>query len=227
MQESFWWWQCSDRYIISLFPNLHTPFSPSLNSLMVSWTLSTTFTLTYLLTDKSVLLNRYYSLFQNWVVPGLCSGVVTHILMAAYTEGCMISGGRLVDKGCMAVIQKETLAMAGSRVPNLSVAWTTRPPGTTWQLNIDWKYKLSVSFCRVMRCHVCWCNLMCVTYRLCAPRCLTSVVCSNTLRGQFVFVARCLRNELHPDFHSKRNKQDALTLNVPAWADFKKNTTTV
>ena len=39
MQESFWWWQCSDRYIISLSPHLHTPFppfSPSLISLMVS-----------------------------------------------------------------------------------------------------------------------------------------------------------------------------------------------
>ena len=39
MQESFWWWQCSNRYIISLFPHLHTPFvrfSPSLISLMVS-----------------------------------------------------------------------------------------------------------------------------------------------------------------------------------------------
>ena len=28
MQESFWWWQCSDRYIISLSPHLHTPFPP-------------------------------------------------------------------------------------------------------------------------------------------------------------------------------------------------------
>ena len=39
MQESFWWWQCSDRYIISLFPHLHNPlppFSPSLINLMVS-----------------------------------------------------------------------------------------------------------------------------------------------------------------------------------------------
>ena len=38
MQESFWWWQCSDRYIISLFPHLHTPlplFSTSPISLMV------------------------------------------------------------------------------------------------------------------------------------------------------------------------------------------------
>ena len=26
MQESFWRWQCSDRYIISLSPHLHTPF---------------------------------------------------------------------------------------------------------------------------------------------------------------------------------------------------------
>ena len=39
MQGSFWWWQCSDRYIISLSPHLNTPFppfSPSLISLMVS-----------------------------------------------------------------------------------------------------------------------------------------------------------------------------------------------
>ena len=36
MQESFWWRQCSDRYTISLFPHLHTPFPPSLISLMVS-----------------------------------------------------------------------------------------------------------------------------------------------------------------------------------------------
>ena len=36
MQESFWWWQCSDECIISLFPHLHTPFPPSLISHMVS-----------------------------------------------------------------------------------------------------------------------------------------------------------------------------------------------
>ena len=39
MQESFWWWQCSDRYISSLSLHLHTPFppfSPSLISRMVS-----------------------------------------------------------------------------------------------------------------------------------------------------------------------------------------------
>ena len=28
MQESFWWWLCSGRYIISLFPHLHAPFNP-------------------------------------------------------------------------------------------------------------------------------------------------------------------------------------------------------
>ena len=42
MQKSFWWWQCSDRYIISLSPHLHTllpPFSPFLISLMVLWSL--------------------------------------------------------------------------------------------------------------------------------------------------------------------------------------------
>ena len=33
MQESFWWWQCSDRYILSLSP---TSIPPSLISLMVS-----------------------------------------------------------------------------------------------------------------------------------------------------------------------------------------------
>ena len=41
MQESFWWLQCSDRYIISLFPHFRTsppppPLSPSLISFMVS-----------------------------------------------------------------------------------------------------------------------------------------------------------------------------------------------
>ena len=39
MQESFWWWRCSDRYIISLCPHLQTPFppfSPSQISLVVS-----------------------------------------------------------------------------------------------------------------------------------------------------------------------------------------------
>ena len=39
MQVSFWWWQCSDRYTVSLFPPLpypFTPFSPSLISLVVS-----------------------------------------------------------------------------------------------------------------------------------------------------------------------------------------------
>ena len=39
MQESFWWWQCSDRYIIPPpGPHLNTPFplSPSLINLMVS-----------------------------------------------------------------------------------------------------------------------------------------------------------------------------------------------
>ena len=41
MQKSLWWRQCSDRYIISLFPppsisSPPPPFSPSLISLMVS-----------------------------------------------------------------------------------------------------------------------------------------------------------------------------------------------
>ena len=38
MQKSFWWWQCSVRYIISLSPHLHTPppFFLSLISLMAS-----------------------------------------------------------------------------------------------------------------------------------------------------------------------------------------------
>ena len=38
-QESPWWWQCSDKWLISLLPHLHTPFapfSPSLISLVVS-----------------------------------------------------------------------------------------------------------------------------------------------------------------------------------------------
>ena len=47
MQKSFWWWQCSDRYIISLSPHLNTPplpLSPSL--IWFLWTLSTIYLLT-------------------------------------------------------------------------------------------------------------------------------------------------------------------------------------
>ena len=29
MQKSFWWWQCRDRYIISLSTHLYIPFPPS------------------------------------------------------------------------------------------------------------------------------------------------------------------------------------------------------
>ena len=40
MQESFWWWQCNDGYIISqphpIPTPTPTPFSPSLISLVVS-----------------------------------------------------------------------------------------------------------------------------------------------------------------------------------------------
>ena len=36
MRESFWWWQCSDRYIISLPPSSLTYIRQSLTSLIVS-----------------------------------------------------------------------------------------------------------------------------------------------------------------------------------------------
>ena len=68
MQESFWWWQCSDRYIISLPPlppppHTHTttsippaPFSPSLISLMVSVDVKHhVYLLTLLLTSRAYL----------------------------------------------------------------------------------------------------------------------------------------------------------------------------
>ena len=67
MQESFWWWQCSDRYIISLFPHLHTPFlpfSPSLISLMVSVDVSENTMFTYLLSDWERPRRRNYWLSQ-------------------------------------------------------------------------------------------------------------------------------------------------------------------
>ena len=55
MKEAFWWWQCSDRYIITLSPHLHTPvprFSPSLISLMVSVDVKHHVYLLTLLTDR-------------------------------------------------------------------------------------------------------------------------------------------------------------------------------
>ena len=43
MRESFWWGQWSERYRISLFPHLHTPFSLSLISLMVPVNIKNTY----------------------------------------------------------------------------------------------------------------------------------------------------------------------------------------
>ena len=42
MRKSFCWWQCSDRYMISLFPHLHMPCP--WEALWFLWTLSTMFT---------------------------------------------------------------------------------------------------------------------------------------------------------------------------------------
>ena len=44
MQVSFWWWQCGDRYIISLFPHRYTPFPISIMASFNLWTLGTMFT---------------------------------------------------------------------------------------------------------------------------------------------------------------------------------------
>ena len=68
MQESFWWWQCSDRYIISLFPPPpYSPSPPSLISLMVSVDVKHH---VYLLAPVVVKLrnqlNRYFLKFMWW-----------------------------------------------------------------------------------------------------------------------------------------------------------------
>ena len=76
MQVSFWWWQCSDRYIISLSPPPPyrlPPFSPSLISLMVSVDVKHH---VYLLTKQSNLAAVFRRVFQllrcfgsNWIPP--------------------------------------------------------------------------------------------------------------------------------------------------------------
>ena len=70
MQESFWWWQCSDRYTISLSPTSILPpspppptFSPSQISLMVSVDVKHH---VYLLTNEAyrwIYLHFYYYYF--------------------------------------------------------------------------------------------------------------------------------------------------------------------
>ena len=79
MQESFWWWQCSDRYTPLPHPRHPPPhaFSSSLISLVVSWTLSTMFTyFTYLLefsvsVSVSVSVSLSLSLFSHFLYHSL------------------------------------------------------------------------------------------------------------------------------------------------------------
>ena len=66
MQESFWWWQCTDRYIISLFHHHNTPlppFSPSLISLMVSVDVKHH---VYLLIDGALSISISRTFFNTW-----------------------------------------------------------------------------------------------------------------------------------------------------------------
>ena len=71
MQESFWWWQCSDRYIISLSPHLHTPF-PHFSPSLVSRTVSVDVKHHVYLTLKPFLFFflalPFYSSFSHWHV---------------------------------------------------------------------------------------------------------------------------------------------------------------
>ena len=60
MQESSWWWQCRDRYIMSLSPHLRTPFLKSL-TVSVEWTLSTMF-IYFFHTELRSCVNRTQSL---------------------------------------------------------------------------------------------------------------------------------------------------------------------
>ena len=78
MWESFWWWQCSNRYMVSLFPHLHTlfpSFSPSLISLMVSVDvkhhvyfveLLTLHTHTHTHTHTNMNTHTSYKLYNTW-----------------------------------------------------------------------------------------------------------------------------------------------------------------
>ena len=76
MQKSFWWWQCSDRYIISLSPHLHTPFSPFSPSL-ISHTVSVEVKHhVYLLLDDR----------NSWTVLNSYVGSLTNIITMSLNE---------------------------------------------------------------------------------------------------------------------------------------------
>ena len=67
MQESFWWWQCSDMYMISLSPHLHSSFplfSLSLTSRIVSVDVKHH---VYLLTWNTSIFQRLSSLDAMWL----------------------------------------------------------------------------------------------------------------------------------------------------------------
>ena len=67
--ESFWWWQCSDRYIIFPFSS----FSPSLISLMVSVDVKL---------DVDLLFGRHYG--RAWPQPQVTRGVTSHSVISLH-----------------------------------------------------------------------------------------------------------------------------------------------
>ena len=70
MQKSFWWWQCRDRYIISLSPHLHTPFPPFSPSLIRR---TVTVDIKHHVYDAG-LLSRQNISFRGFLFGGGCGG---------------------------------------------------------------------------------------------------------------------------------------------------------
>ena len=130
MQKSFWWWQCSGRYIISLSPYLHTPsFSPSLWFL---WTSSTIFTYVY-----SRLAHRPYSalwflwtlstMFTYLPTAGSCKHEHKIVLDESYCNKvcvCVFARVRACLRACMSMCVRACVCVCNvCHANSLLVIW--------------------------------------------------------------------------------------------------------
>ena len=157
MQTSFWWWQCSDRYIIiSLSPTSRThfpppPFSPSLISLMVSVdvkhhvylhclvTLSSTINIThhvYLLTNSN-LLPAIPTIVSNEVPPcyTISSPANRSIMSQAVAKLlhlCLYASVRHVVFGRPPLLFPSAVQRMAALVMESSSFWST------WSIHLQW-----------------------------------------------------------------------------------------
>ena len=158
MQESFRWWQSSGRYIISLSPLLHTPFSLSLISLMVS--VHHVYFLTCFSSSTCLLMDQLILFAQEWKETLLVCQAQRKILLM-YFFVCLLMDRLILfaQEWKEKLLECEAQFAEENKYGLLDMTIPAKQEkkqdameslgGTFRKLNVDWRQHLSPRICSI------------------------------------------------------------------------------